>query len=315
MDLDELLILTFGEGTSDKYKFEISPNIYLNFNCDLNHLVYKKFNAREVGGNLLVKNQTAYSKKIAMETMGGNITMSGDLSASASPIDLNTTAKFSGIHIDSLFYVFGDFKQDFIQSRHLKGQATANVTLTTQFNPDLTIIPKSLVSHLDVKIKNGELNNFEPLQGLDKYLDDDGLKHLRFADLKNEIHIENETILIPQMEVRSNVTVIQLNGRHHFDERIDYRVVAPLRNKKKINITEAGDAYETDLAGRIKVYFKITGTTDNYKIAFDGEAVKKKLAKDLKQEVAELRDAFKDRDRRKKKELELATDDYFDWDN
>jgi hypothetical protein len=153
------------------------------------------------------------------------------------------------------------------------------------------------------------------LQGLDKYLDDDGLKHLRFADLKNEIHIENETILIPQMEVRSNVTVIQLNGRHHFDQRIDYRVVAPLRNKKKINITEAGDAYETDLAGRIKVYFKITGTTDNYKIAFDGEAVKKKLAKDLKQEVAELRDAFKDRDRRKKKELELATDDYFDWDN
>jgi hypothetical protein len=315
IDLDELLILTFGEGTSDKYKFEISPNIYLNFNCDLNQLTYKKFKGRDLGGNLLVKNRTAFSRKIAMETMGGTITISGDISASAKPIELNTTAKFSGIHIDSLFYVFGDFKQNFIQSKHLKGQATANVTLETKFNSELTIIPSSLVSHLDIQIKKGELNNFEPLQGLGKYLDDDGLKQLRFAELKNEIHIENETILIPQMEVRSNVTTIQLSGRHYFDQRIDYRIVAPLRNKKLIDISEAGDAYETDLTGRIKVYFKITGTTDDYKIAFDGEAVKKKLAKDLKQEVAELRDAFKDRDRRKKKELELAADDYFDWDN
>ena len=315
IDLDEVLILTFGQGSSYQYKFEISPKIHLNFNCDLNRLVYKKFNAEKIEGNLLVANQKAYSKKFTLSTMGGEVSLSGNITAAISPIELNTTAKISGIHIDSLFYVFGNFRQDFIQDKHLKGQATANISLETKLNSDLTIIPESLVSHLDIQIKKGELNNFEPLQSLNKYLDDDGLINLRFADLKNEIHIEHQTILIPQMEVRSNVTTIQLSGRHYFDQRIDYRVVAPLRNKKQIDIEEAGDALEKDMTGKIKVYFKITGTTDNYKVAFDGEAVKKKLTKDLKQEVTELKDAFRDRDKRKKKELELATDDYFDWDN
>ena len=91
------------------------------------------------------------------------------------------------------------------------------------------------------------------------------------------------------------------------------RIVAPLLNKKKINVEEAGDAIEKDLAGRIKVYFKITGTTDNYKVAYDTEALKKKISGDLKKEVAELKDAFKDKN--KKKTVELEKDDYFDWDN
>jgi hypothetical protein len=75
---------------------------------------------------------------------------------------------------------------------------------------------------------------------------------------------------------------------------------------------EAGEAYE-NLSGKIKVYFKITGTTDNYKVAYDTDAVKRKIASDLKREATELKDAFKDKN--KKKTVELETDDYFDWDN
>lgn len=151
------------------------------------------------------------------------------------------------------------------------------------------------------------------MKALDKYLDDEDLNNLRFADLKNEIHIENKTIYIPQMEIKSNVTVLQLSGTHAFDQQINYRVVAPLRNKKKINITEAGSALE-ELDGRTKVFLKITGTTDNYKVQYDTEAVRKKIASDLKKEVKELKDAFKLKGLKKKKELEL-TDEEFDWED
>jgi hypothetical protein len=51
-----------------------------------------------------------------------------------------------------------------------------------------------LIADISATIKNGELNNFEPMKKLNKYLDDEGLNRLRFADLKNEIHIENKTI-------------------------------------------------------------------------------------------------------------------------
>jgi len=47
------------------------------------------------------------------------------------------------------------------------------------------------------------------LKSLNHYLDDEGLAKMRFGDLKNDIHIENKVIMVPQMEISSNVTTIQ----------------------------------------------------------------------------------------------------------
>lgn len=150
------------------------------------------------------------------------------------------------------------------------------------------------------------------MQQLNKYLDDDGLSKIRFSDLKNDIHIENKTIYIPQMEIRTNVTSLKLSGTHTFDQQIDYHIVAPLRNRKKIKEADEAGAFEEDPTGA-KIYLKITGTTDNYRVSYDTDAVKKKIVTELKNEVQELKDAFKNKGVKKKKELELEEDEYFEW--
>jgi hypothetical protein len=228
-------------------------------------------------------------------------------------IDVMITAKLSGIHVDSAFYVFKNFNQDFIEDKHLKGQANADVMFELSLNEKLKLFPETLIADIRVVVKNGELNNFEPLQKLNKYLDDEGLSRLRFAELKNDIHVENKTVYIPQMEVRSNVTTLQISGTHTFDQQIDYRIITPLKSKRKIDITEATGAME-EQAGQLKLFLKITGTTDDYKVQYDTEAVRKKIASELKKEVQELKDAFKNKGKTKKKELELSTEE-FDWDN
>jgi hypothetical protein len=91
--------------------------------------------------------------------------------------------------------------------------------------------------------------------------------------------------------------------------------VAPLRTRKKIDPDEAFGAIEQDSKGQSRLFLKITGTTDNYEVTYDKEAVKKKIASDLKKEVQELKDAFKLKGQKKKKELELKKDEYFDWEN
>jgi hypothetical protein len=77
---------------------------------------------------------------------------------------------------------------------------------------------------------------------------------------------------------------------------------------------EAKDAIGDDGSGQSKLYLKITGTTDDYRIQYDTEAVKKKIVNDLKNEVKELREAFKNKGTQKKKEVELEKDEYFEWD-
>jgi hypothetical protein len=115
------------------------------------------------------------------------------------------------------------------------------------------------------------------------------------------------------MEVRTNVTSIKVSGTHTFDQRIDYRIIAPLRNNKNVVSVEAKEALQEDGTGQSKLYLKIVGTTNDYKVAYDAESVKKKIATDLKKEVQELRDAFKNKGTKEQKELELQEEEYFDW--
>jgi hypothetical protein len=316
IDLDQLFALSFGKGTvGHEYEFSISPNINLNFNCDVKSLRYKRFHAKRIKGDLLVKNEVAVSRNVTLHAMGGEMTLSGIVDAkNHKAIDVVSSFKLNGIYADSIFYVFENFYQDFIKDKHLKGQAYADVSMEMVLKPTLKLFQETLIADISAVIKN-ELNNFEPLKKLDKYLDDEGLHKIRFSDLKNEIHIENKTVYIPQMEVRTNITNLLISGTHTFDQHIDYRVVAPLKSFKKISFRDAEGALEEDGAGKTKLFLKIFGTTDNYKIMYDTEAVKKKIASDLKKEVQELKDAFKNKGMKKQKELELEKEDYFDWEN
>ena len=319
LDVDQLFAIGFGEpaaGKDQRYEFSISRNINLNFNCDVRELRYKRFHANDLKGDLLVKNEMAVSRNITFDAMGGDMTFSGIVDAkNKKAIDVVSTFRLNGIYIDSIFYVFENFNQDFIEDKHLKGQTSADVNLEMVLNPNLKLFQETLIGDISATIKNGELNNFEPMKKLNRYLNDEGLSKLRFSDLKNDIHIENKTIYIPQMEVRTNVTSIKISGTHTFDQLIDYHVIAPLRNNKNINLTEAKEALEEDGSGQTKLFLKITGTTDDYRISYDTDAVRKKIAGDLKNEVKELRDAFKNKGTKQKKELELEEDEYFDWDD
>ncbi|HZY82859.1 MAG TPA: AsmA-like C-terminal region-containing protein [Cyclobacteriaceae bacterium] len=313
LDLDELFSIAFGNQASGEYQFAISPNVHLNFNCSVRSLHYRRFKPRKIAGNLLIKNQMAVSRKLSFDAMGGSLTLDGIVDAkNPKAIDVVSGFKLTGVHLDSLFFVFENFKQDFIQDKHLKGHVTAEVNTEMNLNEKLNLFPETLVADISATIKNGELNNFEPMKSLNRYLDDEGLSKLRFADLRNDIHIENKVIIIPQMEISSNVTTIQLSGTHTFDQHIDYRVTAPLRNKKKIDPDEAFGAIEDDGGGRMKIFLKITGTTDDYNVSYDKQALKKKIASDLKKEVKELREAIKLKGNKKKKEAELS-DEEFDW--
>jgi hypothetical protein len=317
IDLDQVFAMSFGNSSAGKdqeYTFSIPPNLSLNFNCDIRSLHYKKFRGRQLKGDLLVKNEMAVSRNFSLRTMGGDLQLSGIVDAqNRKAIDIVTTARLNSINLDSMFYVFDNFDQTFIEARHLKGQASADVSLEMTLDQHLKLFPETLIADIGASLKNGELNNFEPMKKLSRYLDDEGLTHLRFSDLKNDIHIEKKTIYIPQMDVRSNVTDISISGTHTFDQRIDYRLITPLRRKKPQN--EASGATELDSQGRTRLFLKITGTTDDYRIAYDTEAVKKKIISDLKNEVRELKETFKSKGKKKQKEVELEKDDYFDWDN
>jgi hypothetical protein len=313
LNLAQLFGYAFGGAGTDQqqtFTFSISPLVNLKFVADVHALRFNRFYARNVKGDLSVSGQVALSKNISFTGLGGNVLLTGSLNArNPRVIEAGGALLLDGVHLDSAFYVFNNFGQTFIEARHLKGQAYAEVMMDMKLKPDLTLFAETLTADITATIKNGELNHFEPLQKLSRYIGDANLSALRFADLKNDIHIERSTVYIPQMEVVSSATVMQISGTHRFDQQIDYRIVVPLQNNRTVNLEEAAGAIE-ELEGRPKLFLKITGTTSNYSVQYDTDAVKRKIVTDLKREVQELKSLFKKK--QQKKEAQLSKEE-FDW--
>ena len=301
INLDQLLVgREFESNIDQSYHFAISPQLYLKLNCAIDHLQFRRFDGRQIRGDLDVKHQVASSKSIKMNTMGGDIVLSGNVDAKSDSVLITFSTHLNKIHIDSLFYVFENFNQDFLIHDHLKGIVNAHIDNQMSFDHFLHLNLSSIRADINTTIIGGELNNFEPMQKLSRYLDGDKLDNLKFAELANNIHVENQKVYLPQMQVNSNVSNITIGGTHTFDQRINYSVVAPFNNKTKVDKDATFGSIETSQTGQAKVFLKITGTTSNYDISYDKSALKKEIISDLKREVQQLKEAFRKKGKKKK---------------
>jgi uncharacterized protein involved in outer membrane biogenesis len=299
-----------------EYLLELSPKLLLDFNCKIKKIKFRHFTGHHLQGNLKVKDQVATSDKMKANALGGKVSISATLDASVKNyIRVNTDGVFEKISLDSIFIVFENFNQKFLTHQNLKGQVTAEGTSYLVFNQNLKLYDHMLKADADISIKSGELNNFEPLIKLSKFIKSEDLSHLKFSELKNHIHIQNKIIYVPEMEVRSNVNTLFIKGTHNFDQEIDYKLRIPLKEliKKKKDKDEAyGEVEEAD-HGTTNLLLTLKGTTSDYKIGYDTEAVKEKIISDIKKEGKELKQIFQKKNKETKKEKELNEEEYFDF--
>lgn len=316
IDFDELLKSNFASrdtsaNKKNMYEFRISPKISLDFNCEIDHLKFQRFHGNDIKGQVDINNQIAVLKNISFTSMGGRVDISGSVNSKRdNMIETLSEANLFNINIDSIFYVFKNFRQDWLVDENLKGQLEADINLYMNFNGNLVLNSKSLIADIHTSINNGELNDFEPMMRLSKFVEEESLAQMRFSRMTNEIKIENRTIYLPEMEIRSNVSNILISGTHTFDKKIDYHLSVPL--KSFIRISRKRNYDESARRG-MNLLLKITGNTSDYSISYDGKALKDNIAKDFLDEGKEWKN-LKNKDAFDSEVPELE-EDYFEFED
>lgn len=308
IDFDELLAATGASPNSqfstvadpreEKYEFLVSPRLSCDLQCSVAQVKFRRFIARNIKGNLLLNRQIASSPDIQLETANGNIQVNGTVNArQPDRVEVNCLANFNKLAIDSVFYMFENFDQTFIRDKHLRGNATATVQTFMVFDRHLNMDVPSLVADAQVNIVNGGLIHFEPMQKLSKFINRNELANMQFAQLQNNIHIENRTVFLPEMNIRSNVAHISVKGTHTFDQVMDYQLRIPVNTFIGRRTRTALDAgVESEEVSNL--FLRIKGTSDDYQIAYDKEAANAKMKQDWKEEKRELKDLFKGKNKR-----------------
>jgi len=316
LNFDELLRSNFAfrdttVSNNKKYEFGISSRVNLKFNCDINQLNFKRFHGRNIRGQLSVNQRVALLRNISFKSMGGSVEIGGYVNnKNPELVEAIGDAKISGLNIDSIFYVFNNFSQNWLVDKNLEGKVTSDIKLYMNFNKNLVLNSSSLIAEIDAVIENGELNDFEPMMQLSKFVEEKSLAQMRFSRMTNHIKIENRTIYLPEMEIRSNVSNILVSGTHTFDHVIDYHLSVPLKNFLKIS--KRSD-YTEDARQGINLLLKITGTTADYKISLDSKAISKSIKKDITDERQEWKKIL-DKTKTVDEEVPTLEDEYFDFD-
>ncbi|WP_126546736.1 AsmA-like C-terminal region-containing protein [Hymenobacter amundsenii] len=210
----------------------VPARLVLDVQTQARQVRYRRLRGRNLRGTLRLQNRVFSSPGLALRAAGGQLSVRGTVDARQPQLlKASTVASCQQVPLDSLFYVFEDFGQRFITSRHLRGTLTASAESDTYFDGQLSPLPDRLEAQIKATVRQGELLNFEPLQKLSLVADRATLRHLRFAELHNDFYIQSRTVYIPEMDIRSNVraaALIRITGTHTFDQQLDYHVRIPL---------------------------------------------------------------------------------------
>ncbi|HBX52389.1 MAG: hypothetical protein A2275_06155 [Bacteroidetes bacterium RIFOXYA12_FULL_35_11] len=300
LNMNELLA---GKSDQNKSEFIIAlpDNMEFYVSTDIKNFIFSDFQATDVKGKLLYKNRKLNAEDIHFKTMEGSIESSGVITQeNDGNFSIHSKIKLSKINIQKLFISFNNFGQDFITDKHLRGFVSSDITIASEWTNALVCNTKKLIVASNVTINNGELIDFKPLEKMAQFVDINELKNIRFSELKNDILIKDEKIIIPQMDINSSALNLSLLGEQTFDSRVDYRVKILLSDilskkiKSKKKEKEEFGPIEEDDRGKTNIYLVISGTTDNFSIRYDTRKVKESIKEAVKDEKKTIKSILKE---------------------
>lgn len=297
ISLDELLAdPESNAGSSKPYELTVSEKINLDLDIHVAKTNLGKFEAGSIVGKLRIKDRKIYTENLSLETMGGDVTLTGMVDASKeNNIEISGSCKLVAIDINKLFYQLNNFGQDAIQDKHLRGVATAGIDFSSKWSRTLVFDPKSIIASCDLTVERGQLVGYKPLESLSKYVELKELQDIKFSTLQSHIDIRDQVITISKTSIKNSAMNMDFYGKHTFSNEIDYHIklllseVLAKRPGKSKEMDEELALVENDPDNKRCVFLTMTGTIDNPVIKYDRKGMKEKIKEDIKEEKKNLK--------------------------
>jgi len=274
--------------------FELPEKLFLKLNTSFYNFSYGTFRAEKIGSKLNYRPGFLSVPEMNISSMGGSITgHSALIQDREKNIMFRTQNDLHAVDIHRLFKSFNEFNQEFITSRNIEGILSGNVDFATETDSLLKVNREKTKAEASIVISSGELNHFEPMKKLSKYIELEELENIRFSNIENTISIHDEMIHIPQMDIHSNAFNITASGTHGFDGNFEYKLKVNLsellagKAKRAKKENEEFGVIEKDTR-RTSLYLTILGNPDDYKIKYDKKEAVNQIKKDLSREKQTL---------------------------
>lgn len=234
-----------------------------------------RFHASDLSLKVSLVGDSMYIPDFSLKFQNGSITGNALISQNKKHlVSITCNSVSQQINIEELFTAFNNFGQNFIVDKNLKGTLNSTISFYAQWDSTLRFLPKTLVANGKLEITDGELVQFEPMMKLSKYINLDELRFIHFKTLRNEIHIQDRMVTIPEMDIHSSAFNISAAGQQTFDNLFEYRINVLLSevlfNKARKKKKEMDDfLIEDDPKSQTTIPLIIAGKPDDFYVKFD----------------------------------------------
>lgn len=206
-------------------------NFEFNVSLLAKKMLVRNVKATNASINLVYKNKLLDVRSVNMNACNGKLFAKGtiyDLSK------ITAEVKIEGMDVNLLFNEFENFGQKAIESKHLQGNIFIDAKFKTDLDDKMEVIGNTMDGEVKLKLKEGHLLNFEPLQNISDYIfKNRDFKDISFSEINQTCQIKGFEMQIEEMEIASNVLNLFVFGKYHFKENSNINILVPWSNLKK----------------------------------------------------------------------------------
>ncbi len=243
-----------------------------NFNLSLNakQMVYKKFYANNVLANIEMNENAIILKKIQLEHANGNVYLEGVLKNLPASNPFSFRAQLVNINVSKIFNAFNNFGLKSPTDKNIAGTLSADITMNGALTTNAQIIPGEMKGFVKFNLHDGQLTDFEPIQKISQTVfKNRNFSDIQFADLHDLLEVNEQSILVNRMEIRSSVMTMFVEGTYNMKTGPDLSIQVPLSNlktNKDTLLTNKGISSKTGVSARLRAKW---GDDGKIKITWD----------------------------------------------
>jgi len=241
-------------------QFEFTVNLFAK------KLVYRKIEAANANVDLFYTTNSLNIKSASLNTCDGKINVKANIKDFN---DLNADVSVQNLNVKKMFEQFENFGQEAIVDDNLKGNISLEAKFKTSLDDKMNLIPESMAGDVKLKLVNGHLINFEPVQRLSNFLfRNRDFNDVEFSELNESFKLRGYEMQIEELEIGSNVlNLYVMDGLYNFKGNSNINILIPWSNLKR-----RGKNYIPKSSGQS------AENTKGVKLNFSGPSKKMKLS-------------------------------------
>lgn len=242
-------------------KFEFNISLFAK------KLSVRKVQAQNADIKFLYKPDFINLKSVNVNACDGKISGKGTLEKFNK---LNADVWIQNVNVIKLFEQFENFGQKSVTSQNLKGNISVDAKLKASLDKKMEIIGESMEGEVKLKLKEGHLMNYEPLQNISRFVfKNRNFEDVTFSELNENFKVRGFKMEIDELEIASNVlNLYVVGGIYDFKGNSNLNLLIPwnnLKHRDKDYIPKSSGQSAENARG---IKLNVSGPSSKMKISF-----------------------------------------------